>query len=116
MLDMTGIAQVVAAGIVAAETPVPDPTQTPRYVDPSVVSPGLIGFVIFVGLGLATVLLWLSMNRQLKKVHFDDGSGQTRLRNGPPTLPVAEDPPAGPGRADPARDGDPPGTPRSESD
>jgi hypothetical protein len=65
----------IAVGMVTQATPQPSPTQPPRYIDPSVVSPGLIGFVLFVGLGIAVVLLWLSMNRHLKKVNFDDGSG-----------------------------------------
>ena len=36
-------------------------------------SPGGIGFVLFVLLGVGTFLLWRSMNKQLKRVDFDEG-------------------------------------------
>jgi len=67
-------ATTLAVGVLTQASPEPSPTRAPRYIDPSVVSPGLIGFVLFVGLGVATVLLWLSMNRQLKKINFDEGT------------------------------------------
>jgi hypothetical protein len=38
------------------------------------VGPGLLGFVIIVGLCVGTYLLWRNMNKQLRKVNFDDGS------------------------------------------
>lgn len=38
------------------------------------VGPGLLGFVVIVGLGVGTYLLWRNMNKQLRKVNFDDGS------------------------------------------
>ena len=34
------------------------------------VSPGLLGFLVLLALGIATYLLWRSMNRQLRKVDF----------------------------------------------
>jgi hypothetical protein len=42
--------------------------------DPEDVKPGGLALVIVLLMGLATYLLWRSMNRQLKKVDFDDGS------------------------------------------
>ena len=42
-------------------------------VDPAKVKPGWLALVILSLIGLATYLLWRSMNRQLKKVDFDDG-------------------------------------------
>jgi hypothetical protein len=42
--------------------------------DPSQVKPGWLALVIVLLMGLATFLLWRSMNHQLKKVDFDDGS------------------------------------------
>ena len=43
-------------------------------VDPAKVKPGWLALVIVLLMCLATYLLWRSMNRQLKKVHFDEGS------------------------------------------
>ncbi len=54
-------ALLLAAGVSAA-------------VDPAKVKPGWIALVIVLLMGLATFLLWRSMNRQLKKVDFEDGS------------------------------------------
>jgi hypothetical protein len=56
-------------------------------VDPAKVKPGWIALVIVLLMGLATFLLWRSMNRQLKKVDFDDGSrpqgeGTAQAENG----------------------------------
>ena len=39
------------------------------------VSPGGIGFLLFALLGLGTFLLWLSMNKQLKRIDFDEKPG-----------------------------------------
>jgi len=47
-------------------------------VDPAKVKPGWLALVIVLLMGLATYLLWRSMNRQLKKVNFDDGGSQRR--------------------------------------
>ncbi len=48
----------------------------PRQIDPSQVTPGILGFVVFVALGLATWLLLRSMTKRLRniKVPRDDGS------------------------------------------
>lgn len=43
--------------------------------DPADVRPGLIGFLMFLGLLVAVVLLWLSMRKQLKKVNFEERDG-----------------------------------------
>ena len=40
--------------------------------DPSEVGQGWIGFLVFVFLAVATVLLWLSFRRQLRKVDFEE--------------------------------------------
>ncbi|MEV7026243.1 hypothetical protein [Kitasatospora sp. NPDC093558] len=39
-------------------------------VDDAKVTPGLLGFVVFAALGVATWFLAKSMNRQFKKVNF----------------------------------------------
>ena len=36
------------------------------------IGPGLLGFVVFIALGVVTYLLWRSMNHQLRKVDFED--------------------------------------------
>ncbi len=54
--------------------------------DPADVKPGWLALVIVLLMGLATYLLWRSMNRQLDKVDFDEGS-----RPAPPSQAVAED-------------------------
>jgi hypothetical protein len=41
-------------------------------VDPAKVKPGWVALVIVLLMGLATFLLWRSMNRQMKKVRFPD--------------------------------------------
>jgi hypothetical protein len=38
------------------------------------VGPGLLGFVVILALCVGTYLLWRNMNKQIKKVRFDDGS------------------------------------------
>ncbi|HEY8457113.1 MAG TPA: hypothetical protein VIL34_16100 [Actinopolymorphaceae bacterium] len=35
------------------------------------VGPGLLGFVVIVGLCVATFFLWRNMNKQLRKIRFD---------------------------------------------
>ena len=42
--------------------------------EPEAVKPGWIAGVVLGAIGVATYLLWRSMNRQLRKVNFDDGS------------------------------------------
>ncbi len=41
--------------------------------DPQDVKPGWIAMGLMILLFVVTVLLWLSMRRQLKKINFDDG-------------------------------------------
>lgn len=53
-----------------------------RQPDPSEVGQGWIGFVMFVFLAVATVLLWLSFRRQLKKVNFEEEPDPPRTRPG----------------------------------
>ena len=47
----------------------------PLAVGEQQVSPGVLGFVIVALLGLALFLLIRSMNKQMRKINFDDGSG-----------------------------------------
>jgi hypothetical protein len=61
--------------------------------DPSEVGQGWIGFLMFLFLAVATVLLWLSFRRQLKKVNFeeepDPTPSRTRRQAGPGAGPIA---------------------------
>jgi hypothetical protein len=57
-------------------------------IDPNSVRPGWVALLIVLALGAATVLLWRSMGKQLKRIDFDPTDGQ----------PPAEDETA-PGRA-----------------
>ncbi len=43
---------------------------------PEDVKQGWIGFVVFIALAVAVVLLWLSFRKQLKKVDFDEDAGR----------------------------------------
>lgn len=59
----------------------PSPSPTPPPIDPSRVTPGLLGFLSFVFLIVAAFLLYKSMSKQLKKVDpsLPEGpSGQRR--------------------------------------
>ena len=58
-------------------------------VDESKVNPGVLGFLVVALLGVATWLLIRSMNRQLRKVDFEEErSGPDDIDpNGPPEQP-----------------------------
>ncbi len=62
--------------------------------DPADVKPGWIALGVFVLLFVATILLWLSMRRQLGKISFDDGvdrsAPDTRIPGVPQDQPAAE--------------------------
>lgn len=91
---------LVSAAVLPAQDPVP-PSEPTRYVDASVVGPGLVGFILFVFLCVAVFLLWRSMNKQLTRIDFDDPT-DTRpvnspftVTNSPPATPVAAAPKSG---------------------
>ena len=44
-------------------------------IDPNSVQPGWVALLIVLALGAATVLLWRSMGKQLKKIDFDGADG-----------------------------------------
>jgi hypothetical protein len=64
-------AGVLAATATATATPIPGHA---KVLNDDTVSPGWLGLVVFLALGLATVLLLRSFRRQLAKVPptFDD--------------------------------------------
>lgn len=58
-------------------------------VDPAVAKPGLIAFAVVAALGVATFLLFRSMNNRIKKISFDErapgaGGGETPGRRETP--------------------------------
>ncbi|MEQ4209904.1 hypothetical protein ABN028_09790 [Actinopolymorpha sp. B17G11] len=58
--------------------------------DPSQwVGPGLLGFVVIVSIGVATFLLWRNMNKQLRRVKFEERPG--RSGRGAPTSSALPD-------------------------
>jgi len=69
-----------ATPVPVSSTSVPIPTQG---IDPAIATPGMLGLIIFVALGLAVALLVRSMNRHLKKINFDDGSTTSRIKPEP---------------------------------
>lgn len=55
-----------------ADTPLPAPSALP--VDPNRVTPGLYGFLSFVFLILAVVVIYFSMRKQLTRIKFDENA------------------------------------------
>lgn len=62
----------------------------PLAVSEQQVSPGVLGFVVVALLGLALFLLIRSMNKQMRKIDFDDGSGPAEERPEPKADAKAE--------------------------
>ncbi len=62
--------------------------------DSAWVGPGLLGFVVIAAIGVATVLLWRNMNKQLRKVRFEEPN--PRRRPGPGRPPADGDDRPGP--------------------
>lgn len=64
---MRGTTVLAAVGAVLAKVPGPSPT--PAGLDPYKVSPGLAGFLVVFALALASILLYLSLTKQLRRVN-----------------------------------------------
>jgi hypothetical protein len=52
--------------------------------DPEDIKPGWVALVLVLILCVATTLLWLSMRKQLGKIHFEEKETPRRRRRGPP--------------------------------
>ena len=52
----------------------PSPSPSSNEPDASLVSPGWLGFVSLVFLSVTVFVIWKSMNRQFKKIDFDEAS------------------------------------------
>jgi hypothetical protein len=64
MVDVTSLLAVILAN----ETPLPSPLPEEPPIDPSRVTPGMLGLVSFIFLVIAIVLLYRSMRKQISKV------------------------------------------------
>ena len=71
--------------LVADATPSPSPTS--NEPDASLVSPGWLGFAFLVFLAVTVFLLWKSMNRQFKKIDFDEAATERPARHHADTEP-----------------------------
>ena len=60
---------ITSLATVLAASPLPTPT-TPEDLDPTTVSPGLIGFLVTFALAVATVLLLLDMVRRIRRLKY----------------------------------------------
>jgi hypothetical protein len=73
---MTNVTSLLAL-VLANETPLPSPLPEEPPIDPSRVTPGMLGLASFVFLVIAIVLLYRSMRKQMSKVdpQLPDGPG-----------------------------------------
>ena len=73
MVDVT----TFLAALVLEESPVPSPLPEEPPIDPSLVTPGLLGLISFLFLVIAIVLLYRSMRKQMAKVdpNLPEGPG-----------------------------------------
>jgi hypothetical protein len=74
--------------LLADATPSPSPTS--NEPDASLVSPGWLGFAFLAFLGVAVFLLWKSMNRQFKKIDFDEAATEKSPKHPKPTEPAPD--------------------------
>lgn len=51
--------------------------------DPSIVGPGMLGFVVFLGLLVAAIFLFRSLNKQIKRVDFDESADDSAQSSDP---------------------------------
>lgn len=68
-------------------------------LDKNKVTPGVLGFLVFAAIGLALWLLLKNMNKQFKKIDFDEGP-----EDGPGTPPVSATGPRAPASGAPTPD------------
>jgi hypothetical protein len=58
---------VIVRHFLWAATPTPSPSAD---FDPNLVTPGVIGFVVTLGLIVATIVILISMNRRVRRVNY----------------------------------------------
>ena len=74
--------------LLADATPSPSPTS--NEPDASLVSPGWLGFAFLAFLSIAVFLLWKSMNRQFKKIDFDEAATERPPKHPKPSEPAPD--------------------------
>lgn len=72
---------------------------------PEDVKPGWVALGLVFGLAVVTVLLWLSMRKQLGKIDFDEDGRRAGSAEAPPSEAVADGDPYGDPGGDTDRDG-----------
>ncbi|HYN75497.1 MAG TPA: hypothetical protein VEV13_04805 [Candidatus Limnocylindria bacterium] len=84
--------------------------ETPRELDDAIVRPGWIGFGMFLALVVASVFLFRSMNKQLKKVDFVEEPVVSPEPGAPPasSTPPAQSAPSAASTLEPEAHPDPP--------
>ena len=60
--------------LAASVAPSPSPSSTAPAIDPDRVSPGILGLLAVVFLAIAVFVIWKSLNKQLKRVDFDEST------------------------------------------
>jgi hypothetical protein len=64
------------AALVADPTPAPSPSPL-RQLSPDQVTPGFLGLASFLFLVVAVYFIWRSMNRQIKRIDFDESGADS---------------------------------------
>jgi hypothetical protein len=66
---VSGATILGVVGAFLAKVPDPSPSATATELDPYKVSPGLAGFLVTFGIALASIVLYLSLTKQLRRVN-----------------------------------------------
>lgn len=74
-MHFSAVPGFVSNVVLAATSPSPTPTAV--AIDPARVSPGLLGLASLVFLAVAVFVIWKSMNKQLKRIDFDEDATTT---------------------------------------
>lgn len=96
-MSVTHLFVVAASGSPSPSAPAGqwDPmSPMPGENDPNWIGPGLFGFLSLVFLIVAVVVIWRSMNTQLRRVRFDEGAPTTGAPASDPAVAVATTAPA----------------------
>lgn len=56
----------------SAATPVPAPVEVPEQIDPNRVSPGMLGLIVIIVLGIAAALIYYFLRGSLNKINYDE--------------------------------------------